>query len=50
MRFWMILILLAAVAYAIWTWKKQHQKAEAKPVIDHHRQTMEKYLPKKKRR
>jgi len=50
MRFWIVLIFLAALAYALVTWKKSKKKTAAAPQAHHKADTFTKYLPKKKRR
>lgn len=48
MRLWMVLLFLAALAYAVWTWKQMEKAAELKPVKEMKKE--DKYLPKKKKK
>lgn len=50
MRFWIVLIFLAAVIYSVWHWKQAEKQAELKPMVTERRDTMDKYLPKKKKK
>src|SRR3989338_6228889 len=48
MRLWIILIFVAAFAYAIWQWKQSEKKAILKPVLQAREDKLMKDLPKKK--
>lgn len=50
MRLWIVVIFLAAIAYALVIWKKSKMKVAAAPKVHHKQDTFTKYLPKKKRR
>ena len=50
MRLLIILIFVAAFAYAIWQWKQSEKKAILKPVLQAREDKLMKYLPKKKKR
>ncbi len=50
MRFFIVLIFLAAMIYAVWHWKQSEKKADLKPALAERRDNMDKYLPKKKNR
>lgn len=50
MRFCLVLILLAAIAYTIFAWKTSKTKIAEAPQANKKLETFTKYLPKKKRR
>lgn len=50
MRVWLVLVFLTAIAYGIWYWSKEKKKKMLQPILIHQKNTMDKYLPKKKKR
>ena len=50
MRFWIVLIFVAALAYGIWRWKQAEKQAVLKPSLIQKMNSMDKYLPRKKKR
>lgn len=49
MRFWLVLLFLAAIAYGVYLWREKKRQAALKPIVEKREDQFEKYLPKRKR-
>lgn len=50
MRLWMVLLVVLALGYGLWYWKKSLEKEEVVLEEDPKKKTLKKYLPKKKKK